>query len=982
MLRIYINPPPSAYAEDGRGSGGIWRVINAEARHLPDHGIEIVEDPNKADVVNIHAGMMINTLKPVVTNSHGLYWTAEQQWDRLYWGYNVECIEALRRANEIIVPSDWVAQPIRMDMKKSPWVIPHGIDPEEFTPQTECDGYVLWAKPRVDVVSDPAPMNELAKLAKDVSFLSTFGRRDGNVQILGAMPYVEFQEVMDRAALWLATSRETGDIASREAMARGIPILGWGWGATAELVRHQETGYLAEPGNFDDLLEGLHYCLKHRKRLGRAAREDVIARFDWRDIMARYAEVFSAAVAGEKYAYDATIVIPAFNYGRFLNECLDSVYRTPFVREHKVEVIVVDDASTDETREVLGHRDEPNLRVLHHATNAGLPASLNTGHRAARGKYISNLDADNLLLPPIEQLFDALEANPSLDVASGNLAFFNPDGSHRPATDWPFGRVSVKGQLDHYNQIASTCMMRARSVNRLGGYRMRQRKNEDGEFWCRAMSAGLRIEQVTDETVFVYRWHGENKSRTEGGEDNPEGPLSWNFYCPWRTFPDISPFALLSPSPDESWPVRAYEQPHIAVVIPCGPGHDIYLMDALDSVYGQTFRDFECIVANDTGAPLDVAAMGHPWVKVVDTGGRKGPAVARNAAIAAAKAPLIVPLDADDMLYPDTLAMFYLEWLQERENIVYGDCEIEDVPGRRDPYKCGPWSWERVQREALYQVTILFAKQWWEAVGGYDTDIDEWEDWIFGLKLHFAAIGASYVPHPWGVYRHWTALDTGISKNLVDNAGYGTKAFDERVARVREYIARKEEEMACLGCKSKAKGRVAGALAKVTSTAVANDGEKWLLVYTGPREGPFSINSRVQRQHKYRVSQHRPFYVLHGDEWIAMVKDIERVQLAPAPVPAAENVEAGPPRPPPIQVTRTPFNVPPTVEEEIKAQTPISEVGAKLGENTLDKLIQAGLTTVEMLCYDIKTNRGRAILDIKGIGPGKLAEIREVVLGG
>jgi len=100
-------------------------------------------------------------------------------------------------------------------------------------------------------------------------------------------------------------------------------------------------------------------------------------------------------------------------------------------------------------------------------------------------------------------------------------------------------------------------------------------------------------------------------------------------------------------------------------------------------------------------------------------------------------------------------------------------------------------------------------------------------------------------------------------------------------------------------------------------------------------------------------------------------------------------VEVGPPKPPPIQVSRAPFNVPPAVVEESRApaageraQTPISEVGSVLGENTLDKLVQAGLTTVEMLRHDILTNRGRAILDIRGIGPGKLAEIREVALGG
>ena len=113
-------------------------------------------------------------------------------------------------------------------------------------------------------------------------------------------------------------------------------------------------------------------------------------------------------------------------------------------------------------------------------------------------------------------------------------------------------------------------------------------------------------------------------------------------------------------------------------------------MDALDSVAGQTLREIECIVANDTGSPLDVISMGHPWVKVVDTEGRQGPAIARNTAIAEARGELIIPLDADDLLFPDTAMMFYRAWAQDPGNIVYGDCMTEDIPGRLDPYICGP----------------------------------------------------------------------------------------------------------------------------------------------------------------------------------------------------------------------------------------------------------------------------------------------------
>lgn len=1020
-MKVCICPHPGQYQEDGRGSGGIWRVINAQARHLPSCGVELVDTPEEADVVDCHAAVLVDTDKPMVASNHGLYWTGDFPWANLYWGFNATVIEVLRRASEITVPADWVAQPIRRDMRKSPVVIPNGVDFEDFEIQTEHGDYVLWAKPRVDVVSDPAPMNELARRATDVQFVSTFGRPAKNVIITGPKPFDEFQKTLGYAMLWLATTRETGDIASKEAMAQGIPVLGWDWGATADCVRHRVTGYLAETGNYDDLLEGLRYCLEHRAQLGAAAREDMRQRFQWKDLIPRYAETFERAYRGKFYTHQITVVVPAYNYAHFLDECLESVKaQTLNPASNAIETIVVDDCSTDNTPEVLARwKDKlPGLRVIRHEQNGGLCAALNAGHSAAQGKYIINLDADNLLMPSgLELLYGALEADPSLDVASGNLARYNPNGEHQPAHDWPFGRIDIHGQLSHYNQLISSSMMRAGPFKRLGGYRIRQRKNEDGEFWCRAMSAGLKFEQVTTQPVMVYRWHGQNKSATEGGEDDPHGPLSWNFHYPWKDNTAIIPFAATGNPPNQSWAVRSYEQPHIAVVIACGPGHDKYLVDALDSVAGQTFLNTECIVANDTGEPLDVATMGHPWVRVVNTSGKRGPAIARNTAIAAAKAPLIVPLDADDIMYPDALRTYYQAWQQHPDSMIYGDCETEDTPGRRNYYHSGPWSWGKIRKEAIYQVTILFAKQWWEAVGGYDHDV-EWEDWIFGLKLHFVGIGATYVEAPWGVYRHWTHLKDEGSKSDRDNADFGGEAFKARLGRVYEYIERKEEAMRrCCGKRAKVTTRTIKTpgvpVIKATGHAAnrprkpgtpREDGEQMLIVYDGARQGSFSVNSRVVRGRKYRVTQGQPFEVERGDEWIGTIRDFHEVmesaapprEVAPPPLgrPLAPSVEmatgaAGPASQPTpmIDWLRPALEVPEVKQAEPEPEegkeeefTSLSTIAEAVGENVVELLIEAGLTAVEFLRHDILTNRGRAILDVKGIGQATLTKIKEVVL--
>ena len=970
-MRLYISPHPDEYNEDGRGSGGIWRVINAQARWLPEYGVEIVDDESEADVVCIHAGALVQTNKPMVQMCHGYYWTGDMEWSREYWQYNIAVIEASREAHKITVPSEWVAQPIRRDLKKCPIVIPHGIDYEEFTPQAH-ENYVLWAKPRVDVVSDPRPVNELAMLAPTVKFKTTFGRPTKNVEVLGVYPYVEFQQIMARATVWLATTRETGDIASREAMALGIPVLGWRWGATADLVQHKVNGYLAEPGDYDDLLAGLNYCLDNRDKLGANGRE-YVQRYQWRDIMARYATVFQSAIDEDQYPVEVSVIIPAYNYAQYLPECLDSVLNKQD-DALSMEIIVVDDASTDNTQEVLSHFG--GIYVIKHEVNGGLVAALNTGHDATRGRYLMNLDADNVMASDaIRKLYDAMQAKPWIDVGTGLYSIHGQDTVNG-------GKVDPAAHLDHRNQIPSTCMIRSRSIKRIGGYRARQRKNEDAEFWCRAILAGIRCEYIVGDLIFAYRWHGENKTIKEGGEDEPEEPLSWNFYYPWRTFPEITPFACTIPAPQGSWRVRSYEKPHISVVIPCGPGHGgQFLADALDSVYAQTFREFECVVANDTGQSLDVAALGHPWVRVVDTGGGVGPAIARNTAIDAAKAELIVPLDADDLMYPDTLRMFYEAWLTHPDSIVYADCFTEDEPGKTIYYYSGPWSMPKIRQEAVYQDVILFAKDWWHAVGGYEPGV-EWEDWIFGLKMHLMGIGATYIQRPWGVYRHWTSLSTGTSKSDGDNADFGKPQFKERLHNIYDAIERWEMSRGCKGCGSKAKTRVFKPFGY--DAPQLPGGEQMMVICNTPQQGYRTLNSRAVPGKTYRYKGGTILTLALGDEWVERHKHFDRY------VPDGPPAQALPKEPPKVEKLALPVEArvpvvakPPMPEPAPEPKAPQSPSVHNIGlpETLAKKLEGAGFKTRADLRADIKATAGKRIKAIRGIGKVALVKIREAVFG-
>src|SRR5574337_314358 len=90
-----------------------------------------------------------------------------------------------------------------------------------------------------------------------------------------------------------------------------------------------------------------------------------------------------------------SIVLPTYNGAAYLRESLDSCLNQSF---QDLELIVVDDGSTDDTETILGSYSDPRLRVLKQS-NQGLAAALNAGFAQTRGRFLSWTSDDNLYLP-------------------------------------------------------------------------------------------------------------------------------------------------------------------------------------------------------------------------------------------------------------------------------------------------------------------------------------------------------------------------------------------------------------------------------------------------------------------------------------------------------------------------------------------------------------------------------------------------------
>jgi glycosyltransferase involved in cell wall biosynthesis len=885
-MRVCILP---YYRGPDRADGGIRRVIEAQQRWLPSFGIDLVDGIDGADLVATHAmehpPVPVGT--PWVHHNHGLYfqdfgWQAE--W---YQKANRQLVDVLRAADHVTAPSEWVAQALRRGMWLRPTVLHHGVNPEEWE-GGESEGYILWNKARQDVASDPAAVNELALRDPSLRFVSTFGNATPNVKITGALPYPEAQAMVRAAGLYLCTARETFGIGTLEAMAAGVPVVGWAWGGQRDIIRHGETGWLAKPGDYDGLLEGIRWSLANRKRVGEAARADVRDRWTWERAIGRYAELYRQLVAGElaqREAPKVSVIVPCYNLGRFVGETLQSVQAQTMT---DWECIVVDDASTDDSGEVVRPFTQTDSRItyLRNERNRHVSETRNRGLATSRGRYVVCLDADDRITPETLALLSvALDKDRGIALAYGGLQIMSEAGVLRPqAHDWP-PDFDFKEQIQGRNQVPTLCMMRRSVIDRTGGYRRRVTPVEDADLWTRAASAGMVPRKVTDAPTLLYRLRADSISRTM---PNPK----WSDWYPWSRQRALVPFGapVDPPAGVSALPVPSCEPVLISVIIPVGRGHERLLVDALDSVEAQTFRQWECIVVNDTGAPLPWTPS---WATVLTTErAGSGPAAARNLGLRASKGALFVPLDADDYLQPDALQVLYQTW-QDTGGVVYSAWWDDFGDGQpRKVYQPPAYDAKLLTlKGCIHAVTALYPKSTWVDAGGFDEKMTNWEDWDFQLALASKGVCGTKIDAPLWTYRKATG------RRREENQAQFERGKRAILSKWGRFWDGRETLMACSSCPGGG-GKKSYGSANGGSMALLGGGPDggtapegaMLLEFLGPSPSVATYRGRVSgTQYRFGNNEsHKVKYVLAADApHLLSLKGMFRSLAIPAPSAAA-----------------------------------------------------------------------------------------------
>jgi glycosyltransferase involved in cell wall biosynthesis len=180
-----------------------------------------------------------------------------------------------------------------------------------------------------------------------------------------------------------------------------------------------------------------------------------------------------------------SVIVPTHNRAATVARAVRSVLSQSY---QELEVIVVDDGSTDETPEVVASFADPRLRYIVHATKRGGGAARNTGIDVASGEYIAFLDADDEWLP--DKLEDQIAAIQRVDpsVAAIYTGFAVVDAAGRvAAVRLPRHRGSILSELWCANVVrtVSTVVVRRTALQRVGGFDPTLPSCQDWDLWLR-----------------------------------------------------------------------------------------------------------------------------------------------------------------------------------------------------------------------------------------------------------------------------------------------------------------------------------------------------------------------------------------------------------------------------------------------------------------------------------------------------------------
>lgn len=204
-----------------------------------------------------------------------------------------------------------------------------------------------------------------------------------------------------------------------------------------------------------------------------------------------------------------TVYITNYNYGRYIRRAIESVLNQTL---KNLELIIIDDGSTDNSKEIIETYANQKIISIIYQKNKGLNITNNVALKAAKGKYIVRLDADDFFEPrALEEMSNILEANPEIGLVFPDYFLIDPEEnvlSEVKRHDFD-NEVTILDQPAH----GACTMIRVDSLKAVGGYDESYTCQDGYELWVKFVSK-FKVTNI-NKPLFSYRRHNNNLTNNE-----------------------------------------------------------------------------------------------------------------------------------------------------------------------------------------------------------------------------------------------------------------------------------------------------------------------------------------------------------------------------------------------------------------------------------------------------------------------------------
>lgn len=344
-----------------------------------------------------------------------------------------------------------------------------------------------------------------AELGNRLSGMIKEAGLDKRVHVLGLLPDV--RNVYKTIDMLVNCSETEGlPLTIIEAMHNGIPVIASNVGGNSELVVHNSTGFLFGKDDADSLASHINTLATNKElgtRMGLAGKSRAKTHFNYQTMAKGYLGVLESYVTSTE-RMECSIVMPAYNAEKTIEESIKSIMSQTFPH---FEVIIVDDGSTDKTREIVQRYEGIDDRIsYYYKPHSNIVDTLNLGIQKAKCPIIVRMDADDVMYNSrIAVQMSYLKANPKVDIVGSQMLITDQNGvSTGNSTNLPLTHDKIVAFLTEGNPMAHpTTMFRRKVWDDVGGYKGDGRA-EDLRFWMDAHLAGFRFANL-DVCLLRYR---------------------------------------------------------------------------------------------------------------------------------------------------------------------------------------------------------------------------------------------------------------------------------------------------------------------------------------------------------------------------------------------------------------------------------------------------------------------------------------------